>query len=113
MRCETNERAEALFDIVLHLRLKTKNKFPEIFNEIYLAVSYYNLALSQYKLDNYDLAIKYFKIAADSGDAQALNYLGIIYEEELGLESDIEKAKEYYKKAFEQSDENGIINLER
>jgi len=113
LRCETYERAEALFALVLDLRLKTKNKFPDVFNINDLAVSNYNLALSQYKLNNYDLAIKYFKIAADSGDAQALNYLGIIYEEELGLESDIEKAKEYYKKAFEQSDENGKINLER
>ena len=114
--CDTNsynETAESMFEIVIDIRLKMKNKFPEVFIDNDLAISYYNLALAQYELEKYDMAFKHFKMASDLEYAPAINYLGIAFEFGEGTEIDIEKTKEYYKKAFDQGDVNGKTNLER
>ncbi len=55
---------------------------------------------------NLNEALKYFELAANNGSAMANYQLGKAYEKGNGVNLDIEKAKEYYKK----SADNGYIN---
>jgi len=42
------------------------------------------------------IAFSYFQRAAETGDAQALYYVGYFYERGIGIEQDIEQAVRYY-----------------
>lgn len=45
--------------------------------------------------------VEYFTIAAEKGHAEAQHYLGKIYEEGFGVNVDISKSEEWYKKSFD------------
>lgn len=47
------------------------------------------------------IAIKWFKMAAEQGDAQALCILGELYESGVNVKQDTERARTYYQKAAE------------
>ena len=53
---------------------------------------------------DYIKAFSYFEIAANMGNADALNYLGIIFNNGLSKSKDIEQAIKYYKQAIEKGD---------
>ncbi len=77
--------------------------------------AYYNLGLIyQYGLYgeeiNYLLSHKYYKIAADSNHAKALNNLGYLYENGLGVKKDKYQAKRYYKQSGELGNLTGRCN---
>ena len=50
----------------------------------------------------YELAIKYYELATDQGNALAMHNLGVFYNSGLGTAKNINKAAELYKKAAEQ-----------
>ena len=47
----------------------------------------------------YDLALKYCTPAAEQGDPEAQYYLGVMYDNGLGIKQDFFKAFEWYQKA--------------
>ena len=50
---------------------------------------------------DYDLAVKYFKEAAERGNIYVLFNLGICCQDGTGVEKDIEKAAELYQRALD------------
>jgi hypothetical protein len=107
------EISEIVFESVLQTRKLMMEKFPNEFIKSDLAVAYYNLALSQYKLEKFNMSFENFSISSDMEDSSAANYLGIAYEFGQGVKVDINQAKKYYKKAYEMGDDNGRVNLDR
>ena len=56
--------------------------------------------------------VKYMLIAAERGDGEALNKIGLWYDEgKNGLPEDDEKAVEYYRKAADRGDASAMYNL--
>ena len=61
---------------------------------------------------DYIKAFSYFEIAANMGNADALNYLGIIFNNGLSKSKDIEQAIKYYTQAIEKGDKKyAPVNL--
>ena len=65
----------------------------------------------QDKIIQYKVAFKWYKIAADNGNAVAQNNLGYMYETGQGVEQNYAKAIEYYTKAAEQGHADAQNNL--
>lgn len=66
---------------------------------------------SYYLKMNYDKAIKYYKDAAEQGDAVAQNILGFMYENGRGVPENYEVAMEWYQKAEEQGHEDALADV--
>ena len=64
-----------------------------------------------YDRANYETALKVWMGQADSGDAEAQNYVGEIYLKGLGTEPDYAKARAWFEKAAAQGDKRARINL--
>ena len=60
---------------------------------------------------SYASALKTWLPAAQGGDADAMNTVGEIYEQGLGLEPDYELASQWFKKAAEKGHSSAMINL--
>lgn len=60
---------------------------------------------------NYATALKTWLPAAKGGDAEAMNYVGEIYEQGLGLEPDYELAADWFRQAAEKGNSSAMINL--
>ncbi len=60
---------------------------------------------------DYSEAHYWFEIAAGQGHAAALNELGILYAEGMGVDADFGRAREYWKKAVEAGSEEAEANL--
>lgn len=60
---------------------------------------------------DYGKAREYLQKAADADLAAAQNMLGTIYQEALGVTSDLAKAEVWFRKAAEQGDPKGMSNL--
>ena len=52
--------------------------------------------------ENYNQAVRWFKLGANRGDALSQYYLGLCYYDGLGVEEDAKKALEWYLKSAEQ-----------
>ena len=59
----------------------------------------------------YREAAKWYRKAAEQGDAQAQNYLGVMYDKGEGIEQDYQEAAKWYRKAAEQGDAWAQNNL--
>lgn len=64
-----------------------------------------------YDRANYQTALKVWMAQADSGDAEAQNYVGEIYDKGLGTEPDHARAAQWYEKAVAQGLKRAKINL--
>jgi len=64
-----------------------------------------------YDRANYQTALKVWLGQAESGDAEAQNYVGEIYLKGLGTEPDYGKAREWFEKAAAQNSRRARINL--
>lgn len=64
-----------------------------------------------YDRSDYKAARRVWQSAAESGDKEAQNYLGEIYERGLGTEPDYEKAAKWYRRAADQGHAPAQINL--
>lgn len=51
----------------------------------------------------YARAVKWFRIAAEAGSAEAMNYLGIYYSAGRGVKLDLAKSIEWHKQAYRKS----------
>lgn len=60
---------------------------------------------------DYALAAVVYESAAADGSAAALNNLGWLYHRGLGMEADLEKAREYYRKAADAGHTSAMVNL--
>ena len=56
-------------------------------------------------------AVKYYRIAAERGDAWGQNNLGVMYRDGKGVTQDYAEAVKWFRKAAEQGNESGQINL--
>jgi len=71
----------------------------------------FNAGLHAYQAHDYAQALVHFQKSADTGDGDALNYLGILYEEGLGTAKDPVKAVSFYKKAAAKESNAADVNL--
>ena len=62
---------------------------------------------------NYDEALKYFKLAANKNHSEALLSLGQMYENGEGVRRDINQVVKFYKLAAEQDNEEALKSLRR
>jgi len=60
---------------------------------------------------NYAEAVKWWRVAAEEGNAQAQNDLGTAYQNGTGLVKDVAEAVKWYRKAAEQNNANAQYNL--
>jgi hypothetical protein len=60
---------------------------------------------------NYGTALKVWLPAAEKGDANAMNYVGEIYEKGLGVAPDYALARSWYEKAIAKKNNSALINL--
>lgn len=60
---------------------------------------------------NYDLALKHYKIAANLGHVEALCCIGIMYQFGKGVSKNIELALEYYYEAKSKGSANAVFLL--
>lgn len=100
--------------------MKGKNKINVIIYVIILLFSLGNLVFAEdsteeqvkqgnsyYENGKYDLAEKYWKMAADKGNIDALYALGILYEDA----DKLDLAEKYYKLAADKGDADAQYNL--
>ncbi len=71
----------------------------------------YQIGKEYYEQQDYDEAIKWFRKAAERGDAKGQNVLGVMYENGQGVPQDYAEAIKWFRKAAEQGDANGQNNL--
>jgi hypothetical protein len=64
-----------------------------------------------YDRANYETALKVWLPAAQQGDVNAMNYVGEIYEQGLGVEPDYARAAEWFRKAADKGHSPSMINL--
>ena len=69
---------------------------------IYYLVSPFEKGLRYYDNGNYTEAVKWFRKAAERGDADAQFMLGTFYENGEGVSQDYQEAVKWYRKAAEQ-----------
>jgi TPR repeat protein len=62
---------------------------------------------------DYTKAADWYAMAADSGDADAMFYLGLLYANGQGVAQDYAKAREWYEKAAEKGNESAKAKLEK
>ena len=62
---------------------------------------------------NYEEAVKWWRLAAEQGDADAQLNLGVCYYEGTGVEEDLEEAVKWWRLAAEQGDEKAKEVLEK
>ena len=59
----------------------------------------YDIGEKYYNEKDYEKALEYFQKAAEAGNAKAMNNIGNLYYDGLGVEQDEAKAEEWYAKA--------------
>mgnify|MGYP002870178055 FL=1 len=69
------------------------------------------LAKLYYSIQNYTEAFKYFRIAAKNGNADCMNYIGVMYEFGEGVSENYNQAVEWYIRAMQAGNIQSIYNL--
>ncbi len=88
-----------------------------LFNSEYLQITettpakILEVARNAYAGKNYTKALEYFKKAADFGISEAMNTVGRMYNNGLGIKQDYNMAMEWYLKAAELDNGKAIMNL--
>ena len=67
-----------------------------------LSAQDFEAGMRAYRIKNYTTAIREWTPLARAGDAQSQNSLGFMYEAGRGVEKDLKKASEWYRRAAEQ-----------
>ena len=71
---------------------------------------YYELANTYYLQEKYEDAVKWYRKAAEQGDASAQSQLGVMYAFGLGVPQNENEAAKWWRKAAEQGDAVGQFN---
>ena len=58
-------------------------------------------------------AIYWYEKAANQGDLDAMNYLGLMYKKGYGVNQNYTKASEWYKKACQKGNSHGCENYKK
>src|SRR5690606_17171468 len=69
------------------------------------------IARAHHLKTHYIEAHKWFKSAAQAGNASAQYYLGILYHAGYGVTKNLDQARDLYEKAAQQGDQNAKIQL--
>ncbi len=72
-----------------------------------------NKALDAYGRGEYHQALELWRAAANAGDPQAMNNLGVLYDKGLGVEPDVGRALHWYAKSAEAGHPSGMCNFGR
>lgn len=70
-------------------------------------------ALTAYARGEYHQALQLWQSAAEAGDPQAMNNLGVLYDKGLGVEPDVGRALHWYAKSAEAGHPSGMCNFGR
>ena len=62
-------------------------------------------------VQNYELAFKYYMMAAEAGDPESQYYVALMYENGYGVEQDMEEAMKWYERSAEQGYEEAVNRL--
>ena len=87
-----------------------KNKFPKAFEKI-SAEDAFKKGFEFFNQENYAEAAKWFRKAADQGDGQAQNNLGVCYGKGQGVPQDYTEAVKWYHKSAKQGFAAAQYNL--
>ena len=87
-----------------------KNKFPKAFEKI-SAEDALKKGNEFFNQENYAEAVKWYRKAAEQGDARAQCFLGFFYDNGQGVPQDYEEAVKWYRKAAEQGYAKAQYNL--
>lgn len=83
-----------------------------LFEHFYMSAEEQYLMGKKYdERQDYDEAIKWFRKAAERGDAKGQNALGVMYANGQGVPQDYDEAIKWFRKAAEQGDARGQSNL--
>lgn len=99
-------------EVIMKENISTKDL--ELFLDYNGANYMYEWAVLQFSQGNeecYDLAIKFYKFAAEKGHGLALNNLGALYSEGRFVEKDTQKATDYYIESAELGCTEACCNL--
>lgn len=68
-------------------------------------------ALRSMFMDDYETAVELFKVAAANGNPLAMNSLGVIYGQGLGMDPDPAESRVWYQVAIDHGSEDAYYNL--
>jgi len=75
------------------------------------SIANFNTGYDYYKKGDYSQAVEWYRKAAEQGNADAQNYLGVMYEKGQGVNQDYSQAVEWFRKAAEQGYASAQCNL--
>jgi len=75
------------------------------------AQAQFELGYLYYECEDYEEALKWWKLAAEQGHARALNFIGICYKEGRGVEQSDFNAKQSWLLAGLYDDDDALWNL--
>jgi len=109
---EKNKDVERAFEIFQHIMEIGKSGwgdlvYPDIFNDYV----FYKYDDGSKENQDYELAARLYELAALNGSLNALNNIGFLYLNGLGVEKNINKAEEYWILAAEKGDDKSQMNL--
>lgn len=70
-------------------------------------------ALEAFSRGDYYQALRFWQAAAEAGDPQAMNNLGVLYDKGLGVEPDVGRALHWYAKSADAGHPSGMCNFGR
>lgn len=70
-------------------------------------------ALEAFARGDYYQALRFWQAAAEKGDPQAMNNLGVLYDKGLGVEPDVGRALHWYAKSADAGHPSGMCNFGR
>lgn len=70
-------------------------------------------ALEAFSRGDYYQALRFWQTAAEKGDPQAMNNLGVLYDKGLGVEPDVGRALHWYAKSADAGHPSGMCNFGR
>ena len=90
---------------------KSDNQPSKDVQKIDDGTKYFDMGKKSYEAGDYQKAREYWEQAADLGNADALNRLGILYRNGYGVEQDYEIARQCYEKAADWGNADALVSL--
>jgi TPR repeat protein len=97
-----------LMDLV---KLKAEAEAGSTLARSILGLSYF--AGSTDVSQDYSEALRWLNLAASKGASRPLHYLGLMYEQGLGVERDLERAFQFHRRAADHGEETACIHVAR
>lgn len=109
---EKDKDVEKSFKIFEHIMAVGKSGWGEfVYPDIFCDYVFYKYDDGSKENKDYELATKLYEMAAQNGSLNALNNIGFLYLNGLGVEINIDRAEEYWIIASEKGDDKSQMNL--